>query len=133
MGRSQPLSLYFRLSKTVDSKHYIIFCQSLNSNPGPPETQATALPTESQPRHPFYIFSLSVSQFLSCSLLNLITSPNLSKSDSMCIIKSLFCSGTDPISPKFRVILRYAEFELSDWLLLIIEPIRPLQNQWPFL
>ena len=41
--------LYFCLFNTVDSKCQFKFCQWLNSNCGPLESEATALPTEAQP------------------------------------------------------------------------------------
>ena len=50
MGHSRPLFLYFRLFNTVDSKmFYINFCWWRDSNHGPLELEASALPTEPQP------------------------------------------------------------------------------------
>ena len=51
MGHSRPLILYFRLFNTVDSKHIfnIKFCHWLDSNHGPLELEATALPTQPRP------------------------------------------------------------------------------------
>ena len=49
MGHSRPLFFYFRLFNTVNSKCSINFCLWLDSNRGPLELEATALPTASQP------------------------------------------------------------------------------------
>ena len=49
MGHSRPLFFYFRLFNTVNSKCSINFCRWLDSNCGPLELEATALPTASQP------------------------------------------------------------------------------------
>ena len=37
-------------------------------------------------------------------------------------------TGTNPIPKDFVVIFCHAKFELSDWLLQIFQPIRPLQT-----
>ena len=52
IGHSTPVSLYFRLFNTVDSKQIRVRYKSLpwlDSNRGPLATEATALPTEPQP------------------------------------------------------------------------------------
>ena len=55
MGHSRPLfSIYFRLFNTiqltVNNKCSIKICRCLDSNRGPLESEATALPTEPQPQ-----------------------------------------------------------------------------------
>ena len=60
MGHSRTLFLYLRLFFTVNSKQmfYLKVCQWLDSNHGPLVSEATALPTESQPLPKFIYASL---------------------------------------------------------------------------
>ena len=112
MGHTRPLFLYFRLFNTVVN---IIFCWWQDSNYGPLELEATALPNGPQP--------LPNKDNLCPSIFQPFWLVGNLSFQSDCLKTSI------DLHSNFQCNSTLYSFEHSDWLLKLFQPIRMLQNE----